>query len=59
MIMTKTGYPGNAPCKGCAKRYVNCHDKCVAYKTWALALSNYNSEVRNERWLNELARKTG
>lgn len=27
-------YTGINPCKGCTRREVHCHDKCVDYNKW-------------------------
>lgn len=32
----------NPPCKGCADRYIACHDKCEKYKEWKNLVNSAN-----------------
>ena len=46
-----------APCKGCADRHTACHDHCVRYAEWRLALHKMKDQYKEykrqkyEEWL--------
>ena len=39
----------SAPCKGCEKRYIGCHSKCLDYMDFQQKAALISQEVRNRK----------
>ena len=46
---------GKAPCMNCTKRKLNCHSTCENYLEFREKLTQYNQDVRKNKFLSRVA----